>query len=1287
MNALTVQQAYPWVIFQTYSIYTMGIGVLLVSTIILRPNLARKRLVSWTLAFLIVFPLILILLDISGASSVLLDQPLLLSTAEFEKTYTGGYLSVDNYVVGIFAPVFELQLLGSFIFALIYPLLTVAILDRKTNPENSRAALILFVSTLIVAPPMVILINVLPPTVPPLIANFFLTAGFAYIGIQRTQAQLGITGLRKLIGDFPMFNKLLMTSIGIILPSILFVGFSSFSFYQQTVLNIYNNDLTTLAKTQGDLINQEIESLLSSLNQVADYYLTQFYLDDRYEYLAEIPLNEIPVIIQQEELEWQSEGSVIKESVTRVGKIIPLDLFQQNNPIFKSLFLTDKYGAVISATEAPENYNQSQFQWWRWVLITRQAFIGTPVWDEVAGENLVEIAVPVLSSSDPKTIEGVLYSLYSIQSIQEDLSKSTENQIITFELTSKENEPFSSQDVLENKDISAILGLISEDTEKDWHVIQYNDENNIVVLDDIEHDRSKNNLSWKILALAPVDEALAPVFIARTGIYILMAFMLAGSIGMTIVIAGLITTPLRELTQTAERIAAGEKDIKSEVTGADEIGTLASTFNRMTQEMSHLVDNLEQTVQERTRALENRAVQMEASALVAREAAEIQDHQELLTRVVHLVSDRLGFYHTGVFLIDERGEYAVLQAANSEGGQKMLARGHKLQVGKVGVVGYTAGSGEPRIAQDVGADVIYYDNPDMPNTRSELSLPLAVRGNVIGVLDVQSTHANAFRREDLEILQILADQIAVAIDNARLFQASQNAIVELERLYGQQATQAWKQQLTKQDIIYSYNPVGVGIRQEEIDQKIIGELDDIPSKKLSKEITFRGQVIGTIDLLRELDQENWSEDEEILVEEILEQTALALENARLLDQIRLRSDQIHLLQEITALSSTLLSEEDLLQSISQKLHTGLELLECSVILFDENHNYASLVSKSNATNTHPAIGSMLALEADSVSREMKKRKKTLILYNVKNDPSATAYNQAFSPPNTYTTVLLPLIARDEVIGMLNLETDDPNREIDNEDMNLFEQIGNQVSTALESSRLFSAEQQGRQAAAAMLEISQISSSSLDIQQVLFEATQKSAEAVQAYRCTIFMVDQDSNTIRALMSRFADPQLIDMEMWEKLKTMGTSDVENLPIIKRVLEHRQVEVIDVSEHSDAITRKWFETFGITKLLALPLISVDRIIGLLFFDHVDEEKHFTTEQIELAQTIAGQIASTIENANLFNQALRRAERERHVAEITSKIRTSNDPKVILHTALNELRQALKKSKARIMEQSDGE
>jgi signal transduction protein with GAF and PtsI domain len=165
---------------------------------------------------------------------------------------------------------------------------------------------------------------------------------------------------------------------------------------------------------------------------------------------------------------------------------------------------------------------------------------------------------------------------------------------------------------------------------------------------------------------------------------------------------------------------------------------------------------------------ERRAVQLRAAAEVARDAAAILDLNQLLDETVELISKQFGFYHAGVFLVDEKGEYAILRAASSEGGHRMLQRDHKLPVGKVGIVGYVTATGEPRIALDVEEDAVHFVNPELPDTRSEMALPLRVRNRVIGALDVQSVHEGAFSDEDVTTLQTMADQLATAIENARL---------------------------------------------------------------------------------------------------------------------------------------------------------------------------------------------------------------------------------------------------------------------------------------------------------------------------------------------------------------------------------------------------------------------------------------------------------------------------------------------------------------------------------------
>ena len=361
----------------------------------------------------------------------------------------------------------------------------------------------------------------------------------------------------------------------------------------------------------------------------------------------------------------------------------------------------------------------------------------------------------------------------------------------------------------------------------------------------------------------------------------------------------------------------------------DEIKTLSYTFSVFTQQIREEISNLQKQVEARTADLAGRTAQLETAAQVARESAAILDIDQLLTKTTQLISDRFGYYHVGIFLLEEAAadsraaadsdgtehrpteKCVILQAANSEGGQHMLARGHKLKLGQ-GIVGTVAAKKEPRIATDVGMDAAFFNNPDLPQTRSELALPLSVRSKLIGVLDVQSTEPEAYQEEDIKILQILADQLALAIDNARLIKDSQRTLHELEIAYGQETKQAWEHRLAYTPLAYAYNRIDVrpvsilqssasrsnmtdedGARTENAsDDRPIntaGKSSDEDQYEMTVPILIHGQVCGNIKLRRDSELAPWNKDDRTLVVDAVVQIASALENARLLEEIRSRA--------------------------------------------------------------------------------------------------------------------------------------------------------------------------------------------------------------------------------------------------------------------------------------------------------------------------------------------------------------------------------------------------------------
>jgi methyl-accepting chemotaxis protein len=205
-------------------------------------------------------------------------------------------------------------------------------------------------------------------------------------------------------------------------------------------------------------------------------------------------------------------------------------------------------------------------------------------------------------------------------------------------------------------------------------------------------------------------------------------------------------------------------------------------FQRMVErakESEEALSDTNRAYEVRIRHLEHLIAQLKGVAEVSRAAVSVHDLDALLAEVTQLIDKLFDFYHLGIFLLSDDGKWAELWASNSEGGQRMLARKHKLEVGQQGIVGYVTSTGEPRIALDVGDDPVHFQNPDLPQTRSEMALPLKVGDRIIGALDVQSKQEAAYDQDDIMAFHMMADHLAMTIENARLLGATQQAVQAL----------------------------------------------------------------------------------------------------------------------------------------------------------------------------------------------------------------------------------------------------------------------------------------------------------------------------------------------------------------------------------------------------------------------------------------------------------------------------------------------------------------------------
>jgi GAF domain-containing protein len=357
---------------------------------------------------------------------------------------------------------------------------------------------------------------------------------------------------------------------------------------------------------------------------------------------------------------------------------------------------------------------------------------------------------------------------------------------------------------------------------------------------------------------------------------------------------------------------------------------------RLRSEFETLTAELEDRVEERTKALSLRTQYLEAAADVGRTATSIYRLDELLPRVVEFISQRFDFYQVGIFILDDLAEYAVMQAASSDGGKQMLARNHKLKVGEQGIVGYVTSTGNARIALDVGEDAVHFDNPELPDTRSEMALPLFYGGRLIGALDVQSEVANAFSEDDISSLKVLADQVSMAINNAMLFEELQTSLEAERKLFGEISREAWQEMIRKSSSqgyrfsgqqVYptekSWPPEMVEAMFKK--QTVNASVDEAPI--IAIPIIVSDQVIGVVRLRKNAGDLDWTDNETEFMETITARLSQALEGARLFQETQKQAAQEQLTSTISSQFRQSLNLDSVLKTAAKELSEAFNAKE------------------------------------------------------------------------------------------------------------------------------------------------------------------------------------------------------------------------------------------------------------------------------------------------------------------------------------------------------------------------
>ncbi len=405
-------------------------------------------------------------------------------------------------------------------------------------------------------------------------------------------------------------------------------------------------------------------------------------------------------------------------------------------------------------------------------------------------------------------------------------------------------------------------------------------------------------------------EAIAPV--VRFG-YILAGISLAVMLvagGVTYLLSRQISEPVQAIARTATLVAEGDLSQRVSVRARDEIGVLADSFNQMTAQLQTLYTNLEQMVVARTRRLE-------IVASLGERLSAILNVEELLAEVVNQIQESLGYYHAHIYLLDDKHENLVVAEGSGPAGQEMKQRGHSIPLeAPTSLVARAARNNEIVRVDNVREAPDWLPNPLLPNTYSEMAVPIVIEGEVVGVLDVQEDEIGGLDEGDASLLRSLANQVAVAIRNARLFTKVENALAEANRRRDRYVVQSWrKARLVSTKGAYLHRrpaaPPPDEIRQQ-LFRRAANEAFRHPSpavvslsengteaRALVAPIVLGDRPIGALQLHHRNPQEDWDEDQLAIVAAVAEQVAQTAENLRLFEETHRQASKEQLLRQIT----------------------------------------------------------------------------------------------------------------------------------------------------------------------------------------------------------------------------------------------------------------------------------------------------------------------------------------------------------------------------------------------------
>jgi GAF domain-containing protein/HAMP domain-containing protein len=440
----------------------------------------------------------------------------------------------------------------------------------------------------------------------------------------------------------------------------------------------------------------------------------------------------------------------------------------------------------------------------------------------------------------------------------------------------------------------------------------------------------------QVALLAELSEAEALTLFTEARNFSLVTAIMAAGLAAVIGFysATRLTNPIATLTQVAGRLTAGDLDQRAEIIQTNEIGTLATAFNQMTRRLRDLINTLEDRVAARTQRLET-------VAQISEQLVAILSLDQLSSEVVNQIQAEFGYYHAHIYLLDPQEAELIVVAGTGAAGAEMKAQGHRIPlIAPTSLVARAARTGDIVRVDNVRLASDWLPNSLLPDTYAEIAVPIILEGKVVGVLDVQEDEIAGFDEADASLLRSLANQVAIAIRNARLFEQIETALSDAQAAQEQYTQQTWnKTRVAQRNRQYLYTGPGATppdeVKQRQLDETyrqsldqakpVILPLDDNGNETdpLVAPIRLNNQVIGALQLHASRNRQTWSANDLALVTGVIDLLAQTAENLRLFDETRQRADYERLVGEITQKIRQAPNMEILAQTAAETLNEVL----------------------------------------------------------------------------------------------------------------------------------------------------------------------------------------------------------------------------------------------------------------------------------------------------------------------------------------------------------------------------